>query len=90
VVLFAPLDLGWAGLFERLRNSKPNDYLYRMEKPKRGGKREGAGRKGLGEGHKRYTVILNIEDVARIEGNRNEFIRQAVEEKLSRMKRIID
>lgn len=56
------------------------------KKSKRGGKREGAGRKGLGEGYKRYTVVLNIEAVERIEGNRNEFIREAIEEKLSKLK----
>lgn len=61
-----------------------------MEKPKRGGKREGAGRKGLGEGHKRYTVILNIEDVDKIDGNRNEFIRRAIAEKLSQIEKNID
>ena len=51
-----------------------------------GGKREGAGRKPMFE--KSSSVTLKIKDstLAQIHGNRNQFIRDAVDEKLSREK----
>lgn len=55
------------------------------KKENRGGKREGAGRTGLGEGHKRYTLVLKIEDIEKIEGNRNAFVREAIAEKLNKV-----
>jgi hypothetical protein len=48
----------------------------------RGGKRNGAGRKPLFKKSSSVTLKIEDSDIERIPGNKNQFIRDAIKEKL--------